>query len=82
MLEGLSDPAGAQLFASLKEVLRISEGQSTPSMAKVCEQIIAKTGNVAGNSLDCMLNSVNSVGRKSDVYIVSSLSCVLILINY
>ena len=54
VLEGLSDPAGAQLFASLKEVLRISEGQSTPSMAKVCEQIIAKTGNVAGNSLDCM----------------------------
>ena len=51
LLEGLADPAGAQLHASVAEVVRVSLGQASASIPHLCELVIANTGAVAGLSL-------------------------------
>ena len=52
VLNGLCDPACAQLHASLCEVLRVSEAQPTPTFAHLCERLVATTGAVAALGSD------------------------------
>ena len=55
LTDALTDAASAQMYASLVEVLRVTEAQATPSVAHVCERLVAATGAVAGIGMNDFL---------------------------
>ena len=54
-LRALEEPALAQLWASLLEVLRATEGLPTPTTTRLLEQLVAATGAVGGLGASAML---------------------------
>jgi len=53
-LRALEEPALAQLWASLLEVLRATEGLPTPTTTRLLEQLVAATGAVGGLGASAM----------------------------